>query len=110
MKGKIIDHSFSCKSKNIVKGRKLGGAAFGLKKALMTISDELEKGNSVEVRGFGSFEVVWVEPQKRNVRNPKTGEITSSECEGYFKVRFRSGKILNEKISSKEFELKGEKE
>lgn len=57
--------------------------------------DALENGQSVELRGFGTFEVR--ERKGRNkARNPKTGEIVS--VEDHAVVAFRAGKDLKNTV------------
>jgi integration host factor subunit beta len=51
----------------------------------------LENGESVELRGFGTFEIRERKGRKK-ARNPKTGEIVS--VEDHAVVAFRSGKEL----------------
>ena len=59
-----------------------------------SMTDALERGARIEIRGFGSFEVRVREA--RVVRNPKTGERTriSARRTPFFKV----GKALKEQI------------
>ncbi len=59
-----------------------------------TMSESLEKGRRVEVRGFGSFKVI--KGRTSNVRNPKTGaklKITPSS-----RPRFKAGKDMKERV------------
>ena len=55
----------------------------------------LENGNTIELRGFGTFE-----PRLRKgrsvARNPKTGEILS--VEPHYVAAFRAGQILKDKL------------
>ena len=55
----------------------------------------LEKGSTIELRGFGTFE-----PRLRKgravARNPKTGELLS--VEPHYVAIFRAGKILKDKL------------
>jgi len=97
MKGRIINRSFCSSNRNKVIGQNRFADSFE------TITKELKKGNSIEIRGFGTFEVIYKHGQT-NKHNPKTGEKIS-DLGGYFKVRFRPGKILNKLISSQEYEL-----
>lgn len=59
------------------------------------MTDALQKGNRVELRGFGTFEVR--KRQARQGRNPKTGSVVYVEnrCVPFFKV----GKELREKLN-----------
>jgi DNA-binding protein HU-beta len=60
-----------------------------------TISNALAKGDSVQISGFGTFEVR--ERAARTGRNPKTGEtiqIAASKAVG-----FKAGKTIKEKVN-----------
>ena len=59
------------------------------------IKDSLEKEQSVELRGFGTFEVRERKGRKK-ARNPKTGEIVS--VEDHAVVAFRAGKELKNAV------------
>ena len=60
------------------------------------IVKSLNDGNSIEIRGFGTF--TKKTNKEKIVRNPKTNEkIFKKES---YKVHFKSGKILNNKINS----------
>ena len=64
---------------------------------LELVSDELEKGNSIQFRGFGTFET-W-EQNERPGRNPRTGEpypIPSRNS-----VKFKPGRILLDKLNKR---------
>lgn len=63
---------------------------------LGTMTDALAKGNSVEIRGFGSFKVKEYAPYTG--RNPKTGEAiqVSTKKLPFFKV----GKELAVRVNS----------
>ncbi len=62
---------------------------------LLQTRNALEKGATIELRGFGTFE-----PRLRKgravARNPKTGETLS--VEPHFVAVFRAGKILKDKL------------
>jgi integration host factor subunit beta len=62
---------------------------------LEQISDALENGDRVEVRGFGSFSLSYKKP--RNGRNPKTGDevIVPAKFVPHFKV----GKDLRDRVN-----------
>jgi integration host factor subunit beta len=61
---------------------------------LEEISDTLENGGRVELRGFGAFSVREREPRK--ARNPKNGkEVRVGKR---FSVYFRTGKELKDKV------------
>ncbi|MCR4821507.1 MAG: HU family DNA-binding protein [Treponema sp.] len=59
------------------------------------VSKSMEKGDSVQLIGFGTFEVG--ERAAREGRNPKTGEtikIAASKC-----PRFKAGKALKDRVN-----------
>ncbi len=58
------------------------------------ISQSLEKGDRIEIRGFGSFSLH--QRDKRNGRNPKTGEAVKVEAKSI--PYFRAGKGLREDV------------
>lgn len=60
------------------------------------ICQSLEKGDRVEIRGFGSFSLHYREA--RIGRNPKTGE--SVEVPAKSIPYFRAGKELRERVDS----------
>jgi integration host factor subunit beta len=63
---------------------------------LEEISETLEQGGRVELRGFGAFSVRKREPRK--ARNPKNGqEVKIGER---FSIYFRTGKELRERVKS----------
>lgn len=65
-----------------------------LKAFMDVVSEELAKGGSVPLIGFGTFHVT--ERQEREGRNPATGEtilIPSSKC-----PKFKAGNTLKEKV------------
>jgi integration host factor subunit beta len=57
--------------------------------------DALNRGEHIEIRGFGSFSVKQREP--RTGRNPKTGE--SIQIEARRATHFKVGKQLRERIN-----------
>lgn len=60
------------------------------------VSAALERGDRVELRGFGSFSTRKRAP--RNARNPKTGQsVTLGERHS---VYFRAGKELRERLNN----------
>ena len=67
-----------------------------------SMQEALTKGGRIEIRGFGTFEVVYQKGRKR--RNPKTGE-SCGYVDGCFKVKFRPGKTLSKLISTQEYEV-----
>lgn len=62
---------------------------------LNEIKKSLEKHQSVELRGFGTFEIRERKGRKK-ARNPKTGAIVS--VEDHAVVAFRSGKDLKNSV------------
>ncbi len=62
---------------------------------LEQLSDSLEQGQRIEVRGFGSFSLHYRKP--RQGRNPKTGEIVS--LTGKFVPHFKPGKELRDRVN-----------
>ena len=60
------------------------------------VTDELKKGEKVQVVGFGTFEVA--ERAAREGRNPKTGEkmpIAASKT-----PKFKAGKALKDQVNA----------
>jgi integration host factor subunit beta len=66
-----------------------------VKSVLDQISDALERGERVEIRGFGSFSVNFRPP--RVGRNPKTGETVS--LPGKSVPHFKPGKELRDRAN-----------
>lgn len=62
-----------------------------------TITEALERGERVELRGFGAFSVK--ERKARIGRNPKTGEAVQVEAK--FTPHFKTGKELRERLNGK---------
>ena len=54
--------------------------------------DALTRGETIEIRGFGTFSVQFRKGRK-GMRNPKTGELVDTEPHSV--VVFRPGKILS---------------
>jgi len=61
------------------------------------MSQSLEKGERIEVRGFGSFSLHH--RKKRVGRNPKTGAKVSLPAK--FVPHFKPGKDLRERVNNK---------
>lgn len=61
-----------------------------------TIADTLKDCTSVEIRGLGTFEITGV--KARNVRNPRTDEIT--KVDSHCKVRFKPSRDLKATLKS----------
>ena len=70
-------------------------AAKAVDAVLCAVETALKKGEKVSFVGFGSFEVV--EKAERQVRNPKTGEITTVPA--HKSVKFKAGSKLKEAIN-----------
>ena len=60
------------------------------------MSQALEKGQRIEIRGFGSFALRYRPP--RTARNPKTGEYLKTI--GKYAPHFKPGKELKERVNS----------
>ena len=58
------------------------------------ICQSLEKGDRIEIRGFGSFSLH--QRSQRNGRNPKTGEAVQVKAKSI--PYFRAGKSLREDV------------
>jgi integration host factor subunit beta len=63
---------------------------------LDAITDALARGDRVEIRGFGSFDLNHRQP--RTGRNPKTGEQVQVPAKHV--PHFRAGKELRERVES----------
>ena len=59
------------------------------------VSDELKKGEKIQIVGFGTFEVS--ERAAREGRNPKTGE--SMKIEASRSPKFKAGKALKDSLN-----------
>jgi integration host factor subunit beta len=66
-----------------------------VKLILEQMSDALETGDRIEIRGFGSFSLHYREP--RVGRNPTTGDKV--ELEGKYVPHFKPGKQLRERVN-----------
>ena len=62
---------------------------------LLHTREALEKGNTIELRGFGTFEA-RLRKGRSVARNPKTGEKCS--VEPHYVAAFRAGQILKDKL------------
>ena len=60
------------------------------------MSEALEQGQRIEVRGSGSFALRYRPP--RTARNPKTGEYLQTL--GKYVLHFKPGKELKERVNS----------
>lgn len=62
---------------------------------LVHTREALEKGSTIELRGFGTFEA-RLRKGRAVARNPKTGEKLS--VEPHYVAAFRAGQILKDKL------------
>ncbi len=62
---------------------------------LLNTRESLEKGCTIELRGFGTFEA-RLRKGRAVARNPKTGEKLS--VEPHYVAAFRAGQILKDKL------------
>ncbi len=62
---------------------------------LLETRSVLEKGSTIELRGFGTFEA-RLRKGRAAARNPKTGE--TFKVEPHYVAAFRAGQILKEKL------------
>jgi len=60
-----------------------------------SMCEALQKGEKVEIRGFGSFSLHFRPP--RQGRNPKTGEAVA--LSGKYVPHFKPGKDLRERVN-----------
>ena len=67
-----------------------------LKAFTEVVSEELKKGEKVQLVGFGTFEVS--ERAAREGRNPATGE--AKQIEAANAPKFKAGKALKDKINA----------
>ena len=65
-----------------------------VKEILEQMSYTLEKGDRIEVRGFGSFSLHFRQP--RVGRNPKTGDQVKLDAKSV--PHFKAGKELRERV------------
>ena len=72
---------------------------------LTALADSLKNGDTVELRGLGTFEITAVKG-KKNARNPKTGEAVA--VGRHCKRRFRPSKELQNAV--KGLDIKGFKD
>ena len=70
-------------------------AEAALKAFIDVVSEELKKGEKVQLVGFGTFEVS--ERAAREGRNPQTGE--TMEIKAYKTPKFKAGKALKDMMN-----------
>ena len=78
-----------------ITGLKEKDAAAALQAFVDVVGDELKAGGSVQLIGFGTFDVAAREARKG--RNPFTGE--EIEIKASKSPRFKAGKALKDKIN-----------
>jgi integration host factor subunit beta len=66
-----------------------------IKEMLEQMAQSLQKGERIEIRGFGSFSLHYRAP--RVGRNPKTGETV--KLDGKYVPHFKPGKELRERVN-----------
>lgn len=66
-----------------------------VKELLEQMVQTLQKGDRIEIRGFGSFSLHYRAP--RTGRNPKTGETV--ELDGKHVPHFKPGKELRDRVN-----------
>jgi integration host factor subunit beta len=66
-----------------------------IKEMLEQMAQTLQKGERIEIRGFGSFSLHYRAP--RVGRNPKTGETVA--LDGKYVPHFKPGKELRERVN-----------
>lgn len=67
-----------------------------IKEILEQMAQTLQKGERIEIRGFGSFSLHYRAP--RVGRNPKTGETV--KLDGKYVPHFKPGKELRERVDA----------
>jgi len=78
-----------------IAGLKEKDAAAALQAFVDVVGDELQKGESVQLIGFGTFDVATREARKG--RNPFTGE--EIDIKASKSPRFKAGKALKDKVN-----------
>lgn len=68
---------------------------FAVKSIIEMMSEQLSRGNRIEIRGFGSFSLHYRAP--RVGRNPKTGD--SVDLSGKYVPHFKPGKELRTRVN-----------
>ncbi len=67
----------------------------GVKNIFEQMSVALEKGQRIEIRGFGSFALRYRPPRK--ARNPKSGEYVTTA--GKYAAHFKAGKEMRDRVN-----------
>lgn len=82
---RLMDASSSMQSRDV---------EVAVKELLEYMAQTLQRGERIEIRGFGSFSLHYREP--RVGRNPKTGQ--SVQLEGKYVPHFKPGKELRDRV------------
>ena len=90
-KSDLIEHMVS--GQNLLSERDVELATRAM---LKLMSDSLASGERIEIRGFGSFSLIYRPP--RIGRNPKTGEPVSVTAKHV--PRFKPGKELRDRVNA----------
>ena len=69
---------------------------YAVKEILEQMTHTLQKGDRIEIRGFGSFSLHFRSP--RTGRNPKTGDTV--ELDGKYVPHFKPGKELRDRVNA----------
>ena len=65
------------------------------------MSSALEKGERIEIRGFGSFSVRQM--KARQGRNPKTGEVV--QVKPHAAIHFKPGVEMRERVNNRQYAI-----
>ncbi|MFQ3236022.1 MAG: integration host factor subunit beta [Paraglaciecola sp.] len=84
--GRLADKAHNVPSKDV---------ELAIKEMLEQMAQTLQKGERIEIRGFGSFSLHYRAP--RVGRNPKTGETVA--LDGKYVPHFKPGKELRERVN-----------
>ena len=68
--------------------------ASGVNLIIELMATNLSKGNRIEIRGFGSFNLRYLAP--RDAHNPKTGKRLMTAAK--YKTHFKPGKELRDRV------------
>lgn len=71
-------------------------AKLAIEAFIEVVGDELKKGESVQLIGFGTFDIL--ERPERQGRNPLTGEEMTIKASK--SPRFKAGKALKDKVNA----------
>ncbi len=79
-------------------------AEFAVRAILEAMNDALARGHRIEIRGFGSFSVIYRPP--RMGRNPRSGESVAIPEKRV--PHFKPGKALRETVDQRTAELQAQ--